>query len=104
MRLYASSPRTLEPLARVVKPPDEVRKYMDDVMDRMERADERFLAFRLPREGKAGEDAGGDEVINGGRSEVNGGGGGNGKVEVEEEEELRDRYEMPNSLIPLSVS
>ncbi|OAX84186.1 hypothetical protein ACJ72_01461 [Emergomyces africanus] len=53
MRLHASNPRTLEPLARVVNPPAEVRQYMNDIMDRMERADIEYLALRLPREGTA---------------------------------------------------
>ncbi|OJD19933.1 hypothetical protein AJ78_00127 [Emergomyces pasteurianus Ep9510] len=51
MRLHANNPRTLEPLARVVNPPAEVRQYMNDIMDRMERADIEYLALRLPREG-----------------------------------------------------
>lgn len=45
------NPKVLEPLARVVKPPDEVRRYMNEVMDRAERAPDGFLAMRLPREG-----------------------------------------------------
>ncbi|OJD25666.1 hypothetical protein ACJ73_02965 [Blastomyces percursus] len=51
MRLHANNPRTLEPLARVVNPPAEVRQYMNDIMDRMERADIEYLALRLPHEG-----------------------------------------------------
>lgn len=49
-RIFSTNPRVLEPLARVVKPPDEVRKHMNEVMDRAERAPGGFLAFRLPRE------------------------------------------------------
>lgn len=41
--------RLLEPLARVVAPLEEVRKHMDDIMDRMPRAREVHLALRLPR-------------------------------------------------------
>ncbi|EDN10454.1 predicted protein [Histoplasma mississippiense (nom. inval.)] len=69
IRLHASNPRTLEPLARVVNPPAEVRKYMNDIMDRMERADIEYLAFRLPHEGvpqtgaAAAATAGGDELL-----------------------------------------
>lgn len=51
MRLHASNPRILEPLARIVKPAAEVRRYMNDIMDRLPRADITYLAFRLPREG-----------------------------------------------------
>ncbi|PGH10348.1 hypothetical protein GX51_00105 [Blastomyces parvus] len=58
IRLHANNPRTLEPLARVVNPPAEVRQYMNDIMDRMERADIEYLAFRLPREGFAGDELG----------------------------------------------
>lgn len=49
MRLSSSHPRVLEPLARVVAPPDEVRKYMNSVFDRMSVAESVFLATRLPR-------------------------------------------------------
>ncbi|KAL4910944.1 hypothetical protein BDW74DRAFT_142116 [Aspergillus multicolor] len=49
-RIYSSNPKNLEPLARVVKPQEEVRKYMNDVMDRAERAPDGFLAYQLPRE------------------------------------------------------
>lgn len=51
MRIVSASAKVLEPLARVVKPPDQVRKYMNEIMDRVERAPEGFLAFRLPRGG-----------------------------------------------------
>ncbi|KAI5285135.1 hypothetical protein KEM54_000798 [Ascosphaera aggregata] len=53
MRLHASHLRILEPLAKIVNPPAQVRKYMDDVMDRLPRADIEYLALRLPREGSA---------------------------------------------------
>lgn len=49
-RIQSPNPKVLEPLARVVKPPEEVRKYMNDIMDRAERAPDGFLAMRLPRE------------------------------------------------------
>ncbi|KAJ5480806.1 hypothetical protein N7539_006700 [Penicillium diatomitis] len=49
-RIHAASPRILEPLTRVVKPADEVRKYMKEIMDRAERAPDGFPAFRLPYE------------------------------------------------------
>lgn len=48
--IQAPNPKVLEPLARVVKSPDEVRKYMNEIMDRAERAPDGFLAYRLPRE------------------------------------------------------
>ncbi|KAG5951583.1 hypothetical protein E4U53_002759 [Claviceps sorghi] len=49
IRLQTSSGRHLENLARVVAPQDEVRRYMDDVMDNMTRAEYVLLAMRLPR-------------------------------------------------------
>ncbi|KAL0934834.1 uncharacterized protein CTRU02_209425 [Colletotrichum truncatum] len=49
IRIYAQSGRNLEYLQRVVAPPDEVRRYMDDVMDNMTRAEYVLLAMRLPR-------------------------------------------------------
>ncbi|RAO67027.1 uncharacterized protein BHQ10_003039 [Talaromyces amestolkiae] len=50
MRFYSSKPATLEPLSRIVKPAAEVRKYMEEIMERAERAPAGFLPFRLPRE------------------------------------------------------
>lgn len=49
IRLYTHTGRHLENLARVVAPQDEVRRYMDDVMDNMTRAEYVLLAMRLPR-------------------------------------------------------
>lgn len=56
IRLQTSSGRHLENLARVVAPQDEVRRYMDDVMDNMTRAEYVLLAMRLPRELKDGDE------------------------------------------------
>jgi len=53
-RLYTNSGRQLENLARVVAPKEDVRRYMDDVMDKMTRAEYILLAMRLPR-GPPGE-------------------------------------------------
>ncbi|KAI9765694.1 MAG: hypothetical protein M1835_007338, partial [Candelina submexicana] len=50
MRLTAQTAKVLEPLARVVAGPSEVRKYMDDIMDNMTRAEYVHLAMRLPRD------------------------------------------------------
>lgn len=50
VRLQTTTGRHLENLARVVAPQDEVRRYMDDVMDNMTRAEYVLLAMRLPRE------------------------------------------------------
>ncbi|PSS15329.1 hypothetical protein M430DRAFT_104042 [Amorphotheca resinae ATCC 22711] len=50
IRLIAHQPRQLDALQKVVAPPDEVRRYMDDIMDNMTRAEYVLLAMRLPRE------------------------------------------------------
>lgn len=50
IRLYTHQGRQLDSLAKVVAPQDEVRKYMDDIMDNMTRAEYVLLAMRLPRE------------------------------------------------------
>ncbi|KAJ0269753.1 hypothetical protein COL940_012211 [Colletotrichum noveboracense] len=49
IRIFSPSGRNLDYLQRVVAPPDEVRRYMDDVMDNMTRAEYVLLAMRLPR-------------------------------------------------------
>ncbi|KAJ6084233.1 hypothetical protein N7486_011033 [Penicillium sp. IBT 16267x] len=49
-RIHATDNRILDPLTRVVKPADEVRRYMNEIMDRAERAPDGHLAFRLPHE------------------------------------------------------
>lgn len=49
LRLSAQRPNILEPLARIVAPPDEVRKYMNETMDKHTPAEEVFLATRLPK-------------------------------------------------------
>ena len=51
LRMQTSGGRHLENLARVVAPQDEVRRYMNQVMDTMTRAEYVLLAMRLPREG-----------------------------------------------------
>ncbi|KAL2195001.1 hypothetical protein P885DRAFT_42044 [Corynascus similis CBS 632.67] len=49
IRLFIPAGRHLEHLARVVAPPDEVKRYMNDVMTKMTRAEYILLAMRLPR-------------------------------------------------------
>ncbi|RDL31157.1 uncharacterized protein BP5553_09946 [Venustampulla echinocandica] len=50
IRLYAHQGRQLEALQKIVAPADEVRRYMDDIMDNMTRAEYVLLAMRLPRD------------------------------------------------------
>lgn len=117
-RIHAANPRILEPLTRVVKPADEVRKYMNEVMDRAERAPDGFPAFRLPhedaREAFEAESTPASTVITGAssrsrpskaavkpgeeQSEVE-----NNALELEEEEELMDFYGAPMGIPPLRV-
>lgn len=119
-RITSANPKVLEPLARVVKPADEVRKYMNEIMDRAERAPDGFLALRLPREGvetekeneesKKGGANGTPVPVSGARKSSRGKNvvveqedvvdtenEGIGAVE-EEEEELKDYYGPPTGL------
>ena len=51
IRLWTNgNSKQLETLRKVVKPQEEVRRYMDDVMDNMTRAEYVLLAMRLPRD------------------------------------------------------
>ena len=50
IRLYAHQGRQLDALQKVVAPSEEVRRYMDDIMDNMTRAEYVLLAMQLPRD------------------------------------------------------
>jgi len=50
IRLYAHQGRQLEALQKIVAPQDEVRRYMDEIMDKTTRAEYVLLAMRLPRD------------------------------------------------------
>ena len=50
IRLYAHQGRQLDALQKIVAPPDEVKRYMDDIMDNMTRAEYVLLAMQLPRD------------------------------------------------------
>ncbi|KAF2192696.1 hypothetical protein K469DRAFT_654490 [Zopfia rhizophila CBS 207.26] len=43
----------LTSLPRAIRPPDIVEKYMNEIFDTCKRAEEAYLAFRLPKEGRA---------------------------------------------------
>ncbi|KAK4154246.1 hypothetical protein C8A00DRAFT_42980 [Chaetomidium leptoderma] len=58
VRLFTHAGRHLEHLARVVAPPDDVKRYMDDVMTKMTRAEYILLAMRLPRRDGSEDDQG----------------------------------------------
>lgn len=49
MRLTSPNPKLLEPLPRIVAPPDEVRQYMNSFFDKLHPAETVYLATRLPR-------------------------------------------------------
>lgn len=114
-RIHAPNPKILEPLTRVVKPAEEVRKYMNEIMDRAERAPDGFPALRLPREEAR-------EAFESEGTPASGTNGAAGRsrpsraapvkeeesevenlVEVEEEEDLLEFYGAPSGLPPLRV-
>ncbi|KAF5863678.1 hypothetical protein ETB97_009611 [Aspergillus alliaceus] len=114
-RIHSPNPKVLEPLSRVVKPPDEVRKYMNEIMDRAERAPDGFLAFRLPRE-DAGEEQDAEDKKKGGtpvpasRSRLSRGRTVDDESDIEnreelieEEEVLKDYYGPPTGLVPMGL-
>ena len=121
-RIFSPSPKVLEPLTRVVKSPDEVRKYMNDVMNRAERAPSGFLALRLPREAEKAADLEPGDRKSGtpapapGRTRLSrahnvdeeseaetDGHVAQDEGEDEEEEELKDFYGSVTGLPPLAV-
>ena len=85
MRLSSPQPRVLQPLAKVVAPPEEVRRYMDSVFDKMSRADTVFLAIRLPR----AQEAEGPQ-----KPEL---------VQQPDPQVIRPLYSPPNSIMPLAA-
>lgn len=121
-RIFTNNPKVLEPLGRVVKPPDEVRKYMNEIMDRAERAPEGFLAYRLPRE-EPDDNKPAPELEDSGKKtgtpvpaargrlqsrsktvdEESGDENIEKPVEEEEEEELKDFYGPPTGLPPMGA-
>lgn len=49
IRMSSTQPRTLDHFSRVAAPEEEVKRYMEDVMDNMTRAEYVLLAMRLPK-------------------------------------------------------
>ena len=45
-------------LPRAIRPPSVVEKYMEEVFDTCKRAEETYLAFRLPKDGSMEVDTG----------------------------------------------
>ncbi|MCJ1243809.1 hypothetical protein MMC30_001006, partial [Trapelia coarctata] len=83
LRLSTNVPRTLESLARAVAPPEEVRKYMSDIMTRMTLSEEVYLATQLPRAQE-------DTAM-----------GNNEMLSAMEQEIIKPIYSPPDSLLPL---
>ena len=83
LRLSTNVPRTLESLAKAVAPPEEVRKYMSEVMTRMTLSEEVYLATQLPR---AQEDTamGNHEIVS-----------------ATEQDIIKSIYSPPDFLLPL---
>ncbi|KAJ5187439.1 hypothetical protein N7449_010433 [Penicillium cf. viridicatum] len=116
-RIHAPNAKILEPLARVAKPADEVRKYMNDIMDRAERAPDGYLAMRLPHEAASeslerdGTPASSGNIGSGTRSRLSRvqlagdeSEAENSAFEFEEDEEdLKDFYDAPSGLPPLKA-
>lgn len=51
--VLTDNPEIKQSLMRAIRPPEVVEKYMDEVFDKCKRAEETYLAFRLPRDGDA---------------------------------------------------
>jgi hypothetical protein len=112
-RIHAPNAKILEPLARVVRPADEVRKYMNDIMDRAERSQDGYLPMRLPREethdpfeaegtpasSGAGTRSRLSRVQLAEDSEVETTGF---EFEEEDEDALKDFYDAPSGLAPMA--
>ncbi|KAL9009187.1 MAG: hypothetical protein Q9173_005763 [Seirophora scorigena] len=61
IRLSTSNPKLLEPLTRVVAPPEEVTQFMNGIFEKMSPAKPAYLVTRLPR-AKEDDDAGMEEA------------------------------------------
>ncbi len=85
MRLTTPHARVLQPLAKIVAPPDEVRRYMDSVFDKMSPAETVFLATRLPR----AQDAEGLQKPD--------------SIPQQDPQTVRTVYSPPNSIMPLAA-
>lgn len=83
IRLSTQTERTLEPLARIVAPAEEVGNYMNEIMDRTTPAENSYLATRLPR---AKEDTPVGIIE---------------PLRIASQGTLRREYSPPNSLLPL---
>ncbi|KAK0713976.1 hypothetical protein B0T26DRAFT_381773 [Lasiosphaeria miniovina] len=81
IRLFSPTGRHLENLTKVVAPREEVRRYMEDIMDKMTRAEYILLAMRLPR-GEGKDEPGADEKEKEKESEPDSTGSKTGEIEA----------------------
>lgn len=51
--IRTEDPEIIKALPRSIRPPDVVESYMNEVFDKCKRADETYLAFRLPKDNNA---------------------------------------------------
>ncbi|CAN8101028.1 unnamed protein product [Discula destructiva] len=58
VRISSTQPKYLEYFSRIVAPQDEVKRYMEEIMDNMTRAEYILLAMKLPRPEKEPKDDG----------------------------------------------
>ena len=93
IRMASHNPRTLEQLAKVVAPADEVRAHMSETMAKMLRAEDGYLALRLPRGGNSSSsNSNSNEPV---ASEMK-------ELSLQPNYDLpRRTYSPPNSLLPL---
>ncbi|KAI9689017.1 MAG: hypothetical protein M1822_000754 [Bathelium mastoideum] len=86
VRFSSDEAKVLSVLQQAVAPPEEVRRYMDDVMDKMTRAEYVYLAMRLPKpdegDGEEGDGAADDGIL-GGKEIAEGLGRGKKVVRIE---------------------
>ena len=88
VRLRSHHPRILELVGKVVASPNDVRRHMADIMQRMTPANRVFLAMRLPHSADKAPD---EEYDAEGEARADG-------------DIPMDSYEAPSSLLPLRIS
>ena len=87
IKLSCSNYKVLEPLAKIVEPQDTVRRYMEDVMAKANRAEDIYLITQLPRDATENQ----QELKKANESVV-------------QDSPHAAGYQPPNSLLPLRQS
>ena len=102
IKMSAPNQRILEPVARAVKPPNEVREYMETCFRTMERARKTWLAKRLPRERKGSADDIDRISRDAEGSKAGGAGRRNAPKEMADDADMvKSVYDAPSSMMPL---